>query len=118
MNTKRKISILALILAVIVSTFFIGNSVIFSADGNSRLSSNQPQLVDGQLYCAEVYAKLNGVTIDEAITRLKLQDFVGPFQGQLENNDKATFAGLWIQHQPEFKIVVAFTHDGENAVKI
>ena len=34
----------------------------------------------------------------------------------LENNESKTFAGLWIQHEPAYKIVVAFTQDGGAAI--
>ena len=35
----------------------------------------------------------------------------------MEANEQPTFGGLWIQHKPEFKAVVAFTRDGEETVR-
>ena len=32
-------------------------------------------------------------------------------------NEKDTFAGLWIQHQPEHRFVVLVTHDGEETIR-
>jgi hypothetical protein len=69
-----------------------------------------------QLVIAKIYAKNYGVTIDEALHRLKLQDSFPGLSTELENNEKETFGGLWIQHEPEYKIVVAFTNNGEQTI--
>jgi hypothetical protein len=37
-------------------------------------------------------------------------------QPALTNNEPDTFGGLWIQHEPEYKGVVAFTQDGESLI--
>ncbi len=65
---------------------------------------------------AEIYSKHYGVTMDEALFRLKLQDSFPGLNTALENDEKLTFSGLWIQHQPEYKIVVAFTSDAETTI--
>jgi hypothetical protein len=68
---------------------------------------------------AEIIAQKSGLTADEALHQLELQQAfsdlnLGP---QLENNEAGTFGGLWIQHQPQYKLVVAFTRDGEAAMQ-
>lgn len=68
---------------------------------------------------AQWYADDQGVSLEEAIRRLKLQEELsssglGP---ALEANEADTFAGLWIQHEPEYRFVVLFTRDGEEKIR-
>jgi len=65
---------------------------------------------------ADIYATHYGVPIDEAIHRLQIQDSFPGLSTELENNEKETFGGLWIQHDPEYKIVIAFTTNGEQTI--
>jgi hypothetical protein len=66
---------------------------------------------------ATIYAQHYEVSVDEALKRLKLQSAFPGLGSALENNEPATFGGLWIQHEPEYRIVVAFTRDGEETLK-
>lgn len=65
---------------------------------------------------AQWYAEQYGVELSEAITRLTLQEPIGKMGAAIEANEKDTFAGLWIQHEPDYRVVVAFTKDGESTV--
>ena len=65
---------------------------------------------------AQMYAQQFGVSQEEAVTRLTLQDSIGELGAEIESNESATFAGLWIQHKPEYRVVVAFTKDGEATI--
>ncbi len=67
---------------------------------------------------AQAYADDLGVSLEEASRRLNLQDEIGELGAALEANEVETFAGLWIQHEPEYKVVVAFAgDDGEEAIR-
>ena len=66
---------------------------------------------------AEAMAEDLGISVDEAIRRLKLQDPIGTLSAELERLEADTFAGLWIQHEPEYRVVVAFTRDGEETIR-
>ena len=44
-----------------------------------------------------------GVDVEEAICRLSLQDEIGELGAELAANERDTFAGLRIQHQPDFR---------------
>ena len=57
------------------------------------------------------YAVEYRVTPQEANRRLDLQDEIGALDAALEKNEALTFAGLWIEHEPRLRIVVAFTTD-------
>ena len=65
---------------------------------------------------AQNYADHFGVDLQEAITRLTLQEPIGVLGAELEAKEADTLAGLWIQHEPEYRVVVAFTRDGESTI--
>ena len=69
------------------------------------------QTGDPALYDAEQYAKANGITLEEALRQLNLQKTLGERAHLIEVNEADTFGGFWIEHKPEYKIVVAFTTD-------
>lgn len=58
-----------------------------------------------------------GITPEEALRRLQLQDAVGRLDASLTAEHPDTFGGLWIQHEPVYRVVVAFTRDGEATVR-
>lgn len=68
---------------------------------------------------AEMYAKQKGVSVDEAVRRLRLQQDLSSsgLQSGLIENERDSFAGLWIQHEPEYRFVVLFTRDGEEKIQ-
>jgi len=72
---------------------------------------------DPAMFDAAVYAMHEGIEIDEAIRRFEIMDKAGPFGAELEKNEADTFAGFWIQHEPEFGLVAAFIRDGEETLE-
>ncbi|NJO84350.1 MAG: hypothetical protein HC828_17270 [Blastochloris sp.] len=58
-----------------------------------------------------------GITPAEALRRLELQDAVSRLENALAAEHPDTFAGLWIQHEPVYRIVVAFTQDGAAIIR-
>ena len=56
---------------------------------------------------ASAMAEELGISVDEALRRLQYQDGIGDLQAALMANEHDTFAGLWIEHQPEYRIVIA-----------
>ena len=67
------------------------------------------QTWDSLLQDATSYAALEGVSVDEAVRRLQLQQKVSELDAALAAEESPTFAGLWIQHQPQFRVVARFT---------
>ena len=65
---------------------------------------------------AQYYAEAYGVELSEAIRRLTLQDPIGELGATLESNEAGTLGGFWIQNEPEYRIVAAFTKDGEKTM--
>lgn len=76
-----------------------------------------------KLFAADVqsYADDFGVTYKEASQRMQLQDCFtrdsGGLEQQLKKNERDSFAGLWIQHEPEYRLVVFFTEDGREKIQ-
>lgn len=114
MLVKHKVTNLVISLLLIFSFIGVPISVYANEDPiNPReVMTENPLLKD-----AEVYAKCNGVTVDEALLRLNLQNAAGELDAILTEKEADTFAGLWIEHTPEFKIVVLFTKDGDMTVQ-
>ena len=67
---------------------------------------------------AEAYAESHGVSVGEAILRLELVDLWHDMNlpATLREREAATLAGIWIEHEPEFRFVIAFTRDGEETL--
>jgi hypothetical protein len=64
----------------------------------------------------QYYANDLGVDVDEAACRLSLQEPIGKLNACLTGEEKDTFAGLWIEHEPSYQVFVAFTRDGEDTL--
>jgi hypothetical protein len=78
----------------------------------SSLDPNDPLVQDAQWYAND-----QGITLEEAVERLRLQDSSGMLNAELQANERDTFAGMWTQHEPEYRIVVAFTRNGEETIR-
>ena len=66
---------------------------------------------------ARSYAEDFGVSLDEAIGRLAGQEAIDALDQELQSKESATFGGLWIQNEPKYRIVVAFTRNGEETIR-
>lgn len=58
------------------------------------------------------YAEYRGISKEDALRQFYIEEEEGPLQAEIRRHESETFAGLWIQHEPEFRIVVAFTSGG------
>ena len=66
---------------------------------------------------AESYARHYGVSVDEALRRLRVQQAAGELNAQLQARHPETFAGMTIEHQPSFAVVARFTRGGGEALR-
>lgn len=66
---------------------------------------------------AEEMAANWGLSVEEAYQRLRVEDPIGTLQVELAEWEADTFAGLWIEHEPQYHVVVAFTRDGEETLE-
>lgn len=62
-----------------------------------------------QIQDAQTYASHFHVDVNEALRRLDLQREIGVLDDQLRREEAGSYAGLWIEHEPSFRIVVRFT---------
>lgn len=60
---------------------------------------------------AEAYAEAQGISLEKAIQRLRMQDPIGELNAVLQERESDVFGGLWIQHQPEYRAIVLVTGD-------
>jgi hypothetical protein len=58
---------------------------------------------------ATEYAQQTGVSVDEATRRIAIERAAGELDSVLATEESATFAGLWIQDKPSYRVIVRFT---------
>jgi hypothetical protein len=85
--------------------------------GGIGLATPAAGMPDAYRQTAEEMAAQWGVTAEEAYQRLRVEDAIGTLQTELAEWEADTFAGLWIEHVPQYHVVVAFTRDGERTLK-
>ena len=67
-----------------------------------RITEDMPEV--------KLYAERFNVSLSEATRRLNLQDSVDDYYEQLEEKHAETFAGLYFEHEPNYRIVVQFVN--------
>ncbi len=103
---------------VVLSMMLAGCAAPVAGTGSATTST--PKLLEGDEALqrdAETMAGSLGISVDEAIRRLQQQDDIGRLGAELESQEAGTFAGLWIQQTPTYRVVVAFTRDGEKTIR-
>jgi hypothetical protein len=55
--------------------------------------------------------------VEEAIERLQFQEGISELNRTLQAKEADTFGGLWIEHEPDYKIVILFTRKGERTIR-
>ena len=80
-------------------------------------SEATPDVSPALLMDARSYAADYGVELDEAIGILIGQEAIGELDQELQSSESATFGGLWIQNEPDYRVVVAFTREGEETIR-
>ncbi|WP_420125911.1 S1 family peptidase [Longimicrobium sp.] len=89
------------------------DAAVPAPDGEARSEA----VVDGIQQDAAVYAATFGVSAQEGARRLQLQEAVDALNARLTAEQAATFAGLSIEHAPEFHVVARFTRKGEETIR-
>lgn len=78
------------------------SSICQAQDASSRVQTAE----EATLADARVAAQLHGVNVDEAARRLRLEEGVADAVGQLRETYRDRFAGLFIQHKPDYHVVL------------
>jgi hypothetical protein len=66
---------------------------------------------------ADEYARQNKISLGQAMQQLRYQDQIGALAQTLATNELDTYAGLWIEHEPTYRIVVRFTQNPEETLR-
>jgi streptogrisin C len=66
---------------------------------------------------AAVYSEAFRVSLQEGARRLQLQEAIDALNARLTEEQAATFAGLTIEHTPQFHAVARFTRKGEETIR-
>ncbi|HEX6083745.1 MAG TPA: PKD domain-containing protein, partial [Thermoanaerobaculia bacterium] len=88
-------------------------AVVIALFTGSILAATPPSaalLEDATSYAAQV-----GVSVDEAVRRLQLQREIGDLDAALSTEESATYAGLWIDDERGYRVVVRFTDPAAEA---
>lgn len=80
-------------------------------------ASSAEEVDESELEYAQAYAEQMDVDLVEADRRLQLETSVEGLYERLTEQEGDTFGGLWIEHEPEYRIVVLFTRDGEETIR-
>ena len=75
-----------------------------------------PQVTSRPDYETITYAALNGISYEEGKRRFDLINKLRNLESILTRDNPNTFAGLWIEHQPRFKIVVQFVGEPQKDI--
>lgn len=77
----------------------------------------QPLLAQEGTQTADIYAQTHGVSADEAATRLARLNEINQVQKTLEERFPNQFGGLYVEHEPEFRIKVLMTGNGAGLLR-
>lgn len=99
-------ALLALLLLTTACVPVGGAGEVADLEPPATLDMDDPLVQDAAMYAGE-----QGVALEEAVRRLQLMQSMGDLQPRLQELYPETFAGLWIEHEPEFRMVVQFTEE-------
>ena len=101
-----------LYILVLVATVVIVTTVTATTQNIPHIITNDDVLnPDIMAYAVDL-----GIDYDTANYQLQIQDIAGDLDAELMVKEGDTFAGLWIQHTPQFQIVAQFTQNGEETI--
>ncbi len=76
-----------------------------------------PTISEAEMRDAASFAQELDLPLEEALARMRFQASVGAIQPALEADLPATYAGLWIRHEPDYGIVIALTEGNEATIQ-
>src|SRR5262245_30876362 len=105
--------IAACLMILIVLSFVVVAQPADSTDQSQNSNPNQAYPAPGQPSPSEPnpivaeYAKTHANSYEEAYRRLEIQSQIPSVIGSIAQKEP-TYAGSWIQHEPEFRLFIAF----------
>ncbi len=98
-----------LVVMIIIITVFTATVAAQTTED----AASEPVGQEAFIKDAEEYALAMNVSLEEAIQRLSFQDAIGDLQGKL-SAEEDVFAGLYVQHTPNYQVIVLLTRIEEN----
>ena len=100
-----------IVLSLVVLAAIAGAVAAVPMSGGNDGENPDPAIRDAEGYAAHL-----GVSLQQAQSRLTLQKLAGDLDAELSDHEGQTFAGLWIEHTPQFRVVVQFTRDADATI--
>lgn len=99
----------------------VEETVASSQRAEEALSGCPDELGRAQREDASSYAEERGLSDREANRRMRLESCfaveLGALERTLRQRERDSFAGIWIQHDPEYRFVASFTEDGREKLR-
>ena len=99
--------------AATMSEITVEEEAVSTERAQEKALQNCPKVNDALVEDAQTYAEDYGVSEEQAISRARLQNCfanrLAKLESELRTQERDSFAGLWIEHEPEYRFVVLFT---------
>jgi hypothetical protein len=87
------------------------------ATAMTEIDPNSLDTEDPLVQDALSFAEHQGITLEEALRRLEHQQTIGDIQPLLEADLPDTYGGMWIEHQPNYRIIIAIGEGDEATIQ-
>ena len=101
----------------LLSYFVVGCTAFTAVPDPEPTTIPLPPTTDAIWLDAEYLAEDLGISVEEAVRRTSGQDNIGYLNTALTENEKDTFGGLWLEHEPTYRVVIAFTKNGDETLR-
>lgn len=91
--------------------------IIVAVSAKAPTAQTGPNALDAVVQDAKTYANDYGVSLEEAVRQLRLQDEIGKLGAALEENEPSIFSGMYTEHEPRYRVVVRSTRGGEETTR-
>ena len=104
-----------------LSLFFVGCTTVTAVSQSqpqaTPTSPPLPPTTDAIWVDAAYIAEDLDISVEEAVRRTTNQDNIGYLNAALTENETETFGGLWLEHEPTYQVVIAFTENGDETLR-
>ncbi|PKO21093.1 MAG: hypothetical protein CVU38_16635 [Chloroflexi bacterium HGW-Chloroflexi-1] len=101
-----------LVLLVSMTAVFVVTGSAQGPTSDEYAASDNALMRDAQHYASDY-----GVSLAEAMSRLQLQEEIRVLNNRLQGDFPETFAGLWVQHAPLYRVHLSFTEYDEKKLE-
>ena len=99
----------------------VGKEVATSEEIQEKALRNCPEPVGAFTQDTKSYAEAYGLSYEEAVRRMRLSECFSrdltDLERELMRKERDSFAGFWLEHEPEYRFVFLFTEDGRKKIR-